>query len=165
MCTLKRVKLWKCSSCGAGFCLGSSRAGVFDRELLNQCFPCACVYACWCAHACMCVYVQPTLTFTFLPNLSLHLCAMEVSIKSSLEKEKRDFVLFSNAVASDLLVHRVLFCFSFFSDLSARSRRSRIAVYILCPFSSLPTGRKKTSMETGTMCCSVQWLAGNIGAY
>lgn len=164
MCTLKRVKLWKCSSCGAGFCLGGSRAGVFHRELLNQCFPCACVCMCVGArtHACVCVYVQPTLTFTFLPNLSLHLCAMEVSIKSSLENEKRDFCLIFKR-------RRIRFTgstvFSFVFPSSRISLRSRIAVYILCPFSPLPTGRKKTSMETGTMCCSVQWLAGNIGAY
>lgn len=114
-----------------------------------------CVHVCWCAHARMrvCVYVQPTLTFTFLPNLSLHLCAMEVSIKSSLENEKRDFCLIFKRRRIRFTGSTVL-CFVFPS--SRISLRSRIAVYILCPFSPLPTGRKKTSMETGTMCCSVQ---------
>lgn len=123
---------------------------AFHRELLNQCFHDACVRA-------------TELTFTFLPNLSLHLCAMEVSIRSSLEMKKRDFVLCSNGVTSDFLLHRVLFFPSWISR--PLCRRSRIAVYKSCPFGSLPAGRKKTSMETGTMCCSVQWLAGNIGAY
>lgn len=143
MCTLKRVKLWKCSSCGAGFCLGGSRAGVFHRELLNQCFPCACVCVCVGArmHACVCVYVQPTLTFTFLPNLSLHLCAMEVSIKSSLENEKRDFCLIFKR-RRIRFTGSTVFCFLFFLLLESLCAVGSQFTYCALSALSPPGGRK-----------------------
>lgn len=129
-CTLKRVKLWQRSSCGAGFCLGGSRAGVFHRDVQS-----------WIS-VFLRVCVRATNPYLHLPSQFVPppLCNGSVDQEQPGEREARFFVLFPNGVASDLLVPPcfVLFCLRLESLCAVGSQFTYCALPALSP----PGGRK-----------------------
>lgn len=143
---LERVKLWKCCSCGAGFCLGSSRAGAFHRELLSQCFPCACVCVFWCAHACMracvCTCNQP------LPSPSFPICpstSVQWKCRSRAAWKTRSGILSYFQAASRQIYWFTVLCFVFPpSRISLRVHGAVGSQFTYCalPALSPPGGRK-----------------------